>query len=262
MGQLPVQHRRQPVRADDQVAEPEVTVQQDGLAGRRRAGRQLGIGQLEDLAALPGLGEGVQLFAQAGERVRRREEGRIRFVRQPVQAGCELAELAHNQGAGLLVLLVAQDLARDRLAGYAAHDHARGAEPGRAARGEQQLGHREAGGVRQREGRRLPVDRAGLGRAPRRIAAQDQLGAGAIRRDGVERPGLLGRAAGQPPLVLDPGPASRPPSDGARELVPVNGIGHPAETPFGARWCMKPNMYPATRRIWISSAPSVIRYRR
>jgi len=30
-------------------------------------------------------------------------------------------------------------------------------------------------------------------------------------------------------------------------------------TPFGARWPMKPNMYPATRRIWISSDPSVMR---
>ena len=30
-------------------------------------------------------------------------------------------------------------------------------------------------------------------------------------------------------------------------------------TPFGACCDMKPNMYPATRRIWISSAPSVIR---
>lgn len=30
-------------------------------------------------------------------------------------------------------------------------------------------------------------------------------------------------------------------------------------TPFGARCFMNPNMYPAIRRIWISSAPSVIR---
>ena len=63
MGQLPVQHRRQPVRADDQVAEPEVTVQKYGLPGRRRPGRQLGISQLEHLTALARLGEGVQLFA-------------------------------------------------------------------------------------------------------------------------------------------------------------------------------------------------------
>ena len=30
-------------------------------------------------------------------------------------------------------------------------------------------------------------------------------------------------------------------------------------TPFGARCFMKPNMYPAMRRIWISSVPSVMR---
>ena len=30
-------------------------------------------------------------------------------------------------------------------------------------------------------------------------------------------------------------------------------------TPLGSRWFMNPNMYPATRRIWISSAPSVMR---
>lgn len=32
-----------------------------------------------------------------------------------------------------------------------------------------------------------------------------------------------------------------------------------SRTPLGARWPMNPNMYPATRRIWISSDPSVIR---
>ena len=48
--------------------------------------------------------------------------------------------------------------------------------------------------------------------------------------------------------------------DGQTTLVHrVRHVHQSAVTPLGARWCMNPNMYPATRRIWISSAPSVIR---
>ena len=69
-------------------------------------------------------------------------------------------------------------------------------------------------------------------------------------------------------LVEQPGDRSQQVGCVGRELHERSDDQEPAaaatwpvtlSTPFGACCDMKPNMYPATRRIWISSAPSVIR---
>ena len=48
-------------------------------------------------------------------------------------------------------------------------------------------------------------------------------------------------------------------STGATGWFPAVAGAQSSVTPFGARCFMKPNMYPAMRRIWISSVPSVMR---
>src|SRR5207249_3129908 len=102
---------------------------------------------------------------------------------------------------------------------------------------------------------RLAHHRPRLARTPWRVAAQHQLVARPVLIYRVECPGLARGTAGHEREVLDAGNAER-----ALQMFGER-RGHSC-TPFGARWSMNPNMYPATRRIWISSAPSVMRYRR
>jgi len=117
---FPVDDGEQGLRADDEVAEPQITVHDHRFANQRRVGLQRAQCQLEHRADLL---KGAELGAQAGKRVRR---GQIPGDVERVQAGRELADLAHQHLPRLTVGGVAQDAAGDRLARDAAHDQARG----------------------------------------------------------------------------------------------------------------------------------------
>ena len=271
---LPVDDRVQRLRADDQVAEPQVAVHGHAFPRRRRVGLQRGQRPLEHRA---GRAEPGQYRAQPGQRIR---GGQVRGHVQRVQARGEPAELAGQHLPRGRVGAVAQDPPGDGLARHPAH-HQPGRPPQlRAVVAEQHLGHGQPGGPGRRDRRGLPAHRPRLARPARRVPAQHQAGPGAVRADGVERPGLPGRAAGHPGQPLDGDRAEHAPQRGREPRRQLRRVRHrpvtpaaapsaaPAAappsapssvTPLGARWRMKPNMYPATRRIWISSAPSVIR---
>ena len=137
--EFPVDDGAQRVRADDEVAEPQVAVDDHRWAGWRRVRLQRAQGQLKDRA---GLVIGGELGPQAGQRVRR---GQIPGDLEPVQAGGELADLAHQYAARPAVGGVAQDAAGDRLASDAAHDQASRAPQIGAVGAEQYLRHGEPG---------------------------------------------------------------------------------------------------------------------
>jgi hypothetical protein len=252
--EFPVDDGAQRVRADDEVAEPQVAVDDHRWAGRRWVRLQRAQGQLKDRA---GLLIGGELGPQAGQRVRR---GQIPGDLQCVQAGGELAGLAHQHAACLAVGGVAQDAAGDRLASDAAHDQASRAPQAGLIGAEQYLRHGEPGRPGRFDDAGFPAHRPRFVRAPRRVAAQHQFRARSVRAHRIERPGFPGGAAGQPGQALDGSHAQ-----GVAQCVGKGAFCKVAfccqsvVTPLGARWRMYPNMYPATRRICISSVPSVIR---
>ena len=228
MDKFPVNDGAQGVRADDEVAEPQVAVDDHLLAGRRPVGLQRAQGQLEDRADLLKAGE---LRPQADQRVRC---GQMPGDLKRVQTGGELADLMYQQLPRLAVGGVAQDAAGNRLAADAAHHQASRTPQIRLLGAEQHLWHGEPGPAGRSDDAGFPAHRARLAGPPRRVAAQHQLGARSAAAYRVEGPCLPGGAAGQPGQALD--------GDCAEDLAQRGGkaafVHQSAVTPLGARWCM------------------------
>jgi hypothetical protein len=251
--EFPVDDGAQRVRADDEVAKPQVAVDDRRWAGRRQVRLQRAQGQLKDRA---GLLIGGELGPQAGQRARR---GQISGDLQRVQPGGELTDLAHQHAARMVVGGVAQDAAGDRLASDAAHDQASRAPQIGLIGAAQYLRHGEPCRPGRFDDAGFPAHRPRLVRAPRRVAAQHQFRAQSAGAHRIERPGFPGGAAGQPGQALDGSRAQGVAQRVAQCAGKVAFCYQSVVTPLGARWRMYPNMYPATRRICISSVPSVIR---
>ena len=203
MGELPVEHPAQPVRADHQVAGAEVPVDQ-GVRDRR--GLVLAEPAQADLERGPGLGEPLVQLGQLAEGVHPREPGEPVRI-DPVDPGQHLAEAARQLGPGGGVRVVPQQAARDRLPVQALHQQVGPAEGALPVVVE--LGHGDAGSARRDHGRRLDghVPLRGPGPAAR-VAEQDEAAFRAVGQPiagqpDPDVPALPARAAGHRPDRAD-----------------------------------------------------------
>ena len=205
VGELPVEHPAQPVRADHQVAGAEVPVHQGVRDG---SGLVLAEPAQADLERGTGLGEALVQLGQLAERVDPRQSGDLVWV-DLVDPGQHLAEAARQPGAGGGVGVVAQQPARDRLPVQALHQQVGPAEG--ALPVVEQFGHGDAG--RPRRDHRGRLDGHVPGRLPgpaARVAEQDEaaLGVGVIgppvaARPDPDVPAFPARAAGHRPDLGD-----------------------------------------------------------
>jgi len=205
MGEFPVQHPVQPVRADHQVAGPEVTVDQ-----RVRHGRRFMLGQpaQADLQRGPGLGEALVKTGQLAERVHPGQAGDL-FGIYLMDPGQDLPQAAREPGAHGGVGVVTQQPARDRLPVQALHQQVVPAEG--AVSEVVQLGRGDAGPSRRDHRRRLDGDVL-LRRPAGRGTEQDEAALGLSRGAHPDVPALPARAAGQLPQPgdLDVRPTQHP----------------------------------------------------
>ena len=115
VGELPVEYRGEPVRVDDEIAQPEVAVHDHPSAGRWPVLVEPSERQLERRA------HAVQL-APALAVVRRADRGRTKpgtsSTRMALEPGDELAALPRQPRAGVGEPLVALDPSGERLAGH------------------------------------------------------------------------------------------------------------------------------------------------
>ena len=108
MSEFPVEHPAQPVLADHQVADPEITVDQ---RVRGRSGPVLGEPAQADLERGPGLGEGLVQLRQLAERVEV-GQARDRIGIDLMDPGQDLPEAVREPGARGGVRVVPQQPAR------------------------------------------------------------------------------------------------------------------------------------------------------
>ena len=236
--QLPVQHGRQPGFVDDQVAHPEVAVHQH-LRRRRRP--VCGEPAERPLECRCGVAHLVESVAPLGELVGRGQADPVRVG--AVDRGQRLrALLQQSLAAG--VVECALDPPDDRLAADGVADQERIAQCGRGIVGRQDVRDRCARGGRALldRGLQLHARMHVVGRA----GAQDQ------------RPATSSRPRRTPTWCGSPRRSAR--AGSRRATSPRTGRSTSASAaPAVGHLRPNPNSRCATRRIWISSAPSVIR---
>ena len=210
VGQLPVEDAAQPVRADQEVAQPVVAVHRHRRPGGRGARRQPAHPELE---RGPHLAERIEEWQRVAERVGRRQPLDGGGV-DAVDGGQRRPGLVGQGAAGGGPCVVPQDLARDRLPLQALHHQPAGAELVALAHGDH-AGHRHAG---RRRGAQQTVFHPD---APVRRAAavhlHDEGPHRTVRCAELEGAGDTRRAAGQPPQALHG--AAEPAPQGGRHLL-------------------------------------------
>src|SRR5579872_3200703 len=243
------------VRADDQIAEPEIAMHQRHL--RRPPGimvAQPAEGEFED-----GLRpvEAAIFARELADLLARGALAQLRqpFTRKPVNTGCDPAKLTRELRAGVGELRITQNLARDGLAFDALHDEA-GAEIVIGLKQMQDARRRQTGRVSELHQRRLGIEsRRAQGRRTisLRRATQDGADIAGSGHD-LKRPGLLTGSAGQLDCPRNAGRARIPGDHRTRELIldhcPVNFAGRfsrKAVTPS-----RKSSELPAMRCDWYS----------
>ena len=143
MGQFPVQHGPQAVRANHEIAEPEVSVHDGPASGRWAIGLQPTEHELEGgMRLTEAVERGAVLLDLVDRRQRRHGEGVDRM--EPSQRP---RAVDGQTCAGWRELLVPQDLARDRLAIDVTEHHVRGTQLAGVRRGCDDLRHRHTAGT-------------------------------------------------------------------------------------------------------------------
>ncbi|MEZ5218101.1 MAG: hypothetical protein R2715_16295 [Ilumatobacteraceae bacterium] len=210
MGELPIEDRSQPVAADHHVAEPEIAVYE---GGSRRGGPVLQPPkrQLERRVGLPEVVEDLAVVRDLVVLFETRDPGGI----DSVDGGRGPAQLGGQDPAGLGELLVAKELAGDRLTLDGGDQQERRPQRRRIARRCHDLGHRHPGSVGRSQDLGLVLHRP-FGSAA--LALQDQLAS-----VGDERGRGPGRAAGEVNELPDVGGAQELGDPSAQLGV---GLGH------------------------------------
>ena len=232
--QLPVEHATQPVAPDQEVAHPVVTVHDRAGAARRPVGGQPAHAELEGRAHLAQRVEERQRVAQ---RVRRGEPGDGSRI-DGVDGGQRTRHLAGEGAARLAPLVVAQDLARNRLP-LQAVDH----QPTRPhlvalAQGDHAR-HRHAGGSGGAQQVRLKTRPATRGAAAA-VHLQDER---AQRTVGIAQVERAGHTRGTTRQALHPLHGAAEPAPERRcQLFRAQPRRHPYSTgttglPLSSSWC-------------------------